>query len=64
MKKETRGRKKNADPSVKVSWAIPADIHRALKAERDELVESTGMDILVSKVAYKWLREAMEKRKK
>lgn len=42
MKKETRGRKKNKIPSVKMSLCIPGKIHDKLIDEQNEFKKTHG----------------------
>ncbi len=49
-KPETRGRKKNINPSIQVSWRIKHDIHQLLVKEQERIEKNIGVEVELSKV--------------
>ena len=49
-KPETRGRKKNINPSIQVSWRIPYDVYQLLEKEQKRIEKDMGVKLPLSEV--------------
>ncbi len=59
-KPETRGRKKDINPSIQVSWRIKYDIHQLLEKERVRIEKETGVEVGLSKVLEACVKKCLK----
>lgn len=58
-KPETRGRKKNINPSIQVSWRIKHDTYQLLVKEQDRIEKDTDVKVELSKVLEKCVKKTL-----